>query len=303
LRRNAAACAAESRRARRGGTGAVHRLRVASRRLRAALPLAAKPAGLAADGTLRDVRRMTRAFGTVRELDVARTLLEDFAGRNPWAASALARVDDHCAALRDRALATARKRLAHDKMALMRSRVEALADRVLQRDRGRATTVALLTDVSRRARDLSAAMDHAGTVYSVEALHEMRIAAKKLRYTLEMAGGVLGHAGERTAVRALKRLQARLGSIHDMQVAQGHLRAVAGAPKTGVAFAEDLARVDQAMEIHCRRLHAQVVRRKPEIEGIVVALRRDITRRVAMRDLRRAVRMRADGVRRTRAAS
>ena len=303
LRRNAAACAAESRRARRGGTGAVHRLRVASRRLRAALPLAAKPSGITADGLLRDVRRMTRAFGTVRELDVARELLESFATRDPWAAPALARVDEHCAGLRERALATARKRLAQDKMTLLRARVDTLADRILQRGRGRATTLALLAEVSRRARDLAAAMDHAGTVYGLESLHEIRIAAKKLRYTLEMASGVLGPASERTAVRALKRLQARLGSIHDMQVAQGHLRAVAGAPETDVAFGEDLARVDQAMEIQCRRLHAQVVRRKPEIEAIVVALRRDITRRVAMRDLRRTVRMRTDGVHRTRAAS
>jgi CHAD domain-containing protein len=303
LRRSAAACATESRRARRGGTGAVHRLRVASRRLRAAVPLAAKPAGVAAGEVLRDLRRMTRAFGVVRELDVARELLAKFVARDPWAASALACVDDHCAALRKKALETARKRLSHDEARLLRSHVDALADRVLARNRGRETTLALLAEVSRRARDVSVAMDHAGTVYGLESLHRVRIAAKKLRYTLELAGGVLGPASERTAVRVLKRLQAKLGAIHDMQVAQQHLRTVASAPETGVTFGADLARVDQEMEIQCRRLHAQMVKRKPEVEGIVVALRRDITRRVGMRDLRRPVRMRPSSVRRTRAAS
>ena len=303
LRRNAAACAAESRQARRGGTGAVHRLRVASRRLRAAVPLAAKPAGIATVDVLRELRRMTRAFGVVRELDVARELLAAFAARDPWAASALASVDDHCAALRKRALETARKRLSHDEALLLRSHVDALADRVLARNRGRETTLTLLADVGRRARDVSVAMDHAGTVYGLESLHRVRIASKKLRYTLELAGGVLGPASERTAVRVLKRLQARLGAIHDMQVAQQHLRTVASAPDTGIAFGADLARVDQEMEIQCRRLHAQMVRRKPEVEGIVVALRRDIARRVGMRDLRRPVRMRTASVRRTRAAS
>jgi len=46
------------------------------------------------------------------------------------------------------------------------------------------------------------------------ALHDMRIAAKRLRYVLEMASPALGDAAEGGA-RTAKRLQSLLGEIHD----------------------------------------------------------------------------------------
>jgi len=55
-------------------------------------------------------------------------------------------------------------------------------------------------------------MDDAG-----EALHDMRIAAKRLRYTLELFRGVFGDAGER-AISRMKLLQEELGAIHDADV-------------------------------------------------------------------------------------
>jgi hypothetical protein len=49
---------------------------------------------------------------------------------------------------------------------------------------------------------------------AVEELHEMRIAAKRLRYVLEMSEPVLGPPAARVAKRA-KKLQDLLGEIHD----------------------------------------------------------------------------------------
>jgi hypothetical protein len=51
----------------------------------------------------------------------------------------------------------------------------------------------------------------------VEALHDMRIAAKRLRYVLELHAPVFGEAAERGAKRA-KKLQDLLGEIHDCDV-------------------------------------------------------------------------------------
>ena len=47
-----------------------------------------------------------------------------------------------------------------------------------------------------------------------DALHDMRIAAKRLRYVLEMAEPVLGQSAERGAKEA-RRIQDLLGEIHD----------------------------------------------------------------------------------------
>jgi hypothetical protein len=49
---------------------------------------------------------------------------------------------------------------------------------------------------------------------AVEELHDMRIAAKRLRYVLEMSEPVLGRAATNGAKRA-KKLQDLLGEIHD----------------------------------------------------------------------------------------
>jgi hypothetical protein len=49
---------------------------------------------------------------------------------------------------------------------------------------------------------------------NVEALHDMRIAAKRLRYVLELTTPVFGEPAAKAAKRA-KRLQDLLGEIHD----------------------------------------------------------------------------------------
>jgi hypothetical protein len=52
---------------------------------------------------------------------------------------------------------------------------------------------------------------------NVEALHDMRIAANRLRYVLELTAPVFGEAAEKAAKRA-KKLQDLLGEIHDCDV-------------------------------------------------------------------------------------
>jgi hypothetical protein len=50
-----------------------------------------------------------------------------------------------------------------------------------------------------------------------EALHDMRIAAKRLRYTLELFRGEFGKAGDRQIER-VKEVQEALGDLHDHDV-------------------------------------------------------------------------------------
>jgi DNA-binding transcriptional ArsR family regulator len=52
---------------------------------------------------------------------------------------------------------------------------------------------------------------------NVEALHDMRIAAKRLRYVLELTAPVFG-SGAASAAKRAKKLQDLLGEIHDCDV-------------------------------------------------------------------------------------
>ncbi len=79
-----------------GDVTSVHRARVASRRLREVLPVLAEAAGSdALDRAGKQVRRITRALGPIRELDVALGHLEEMGPRAGVSENAVAAVRAH----------------------------------------------------------------------------------------------------------------------------------------------------------------------------------------------------------------
>jgi CHAD domain-containing protein len=113
--------------------------------------------------------------------------------------------------------------------------------------------------VARRARDVREAVARAGGLYNPEVLHAVRIAVKKMRYATEVAidatGG--GHAAE---LRALKRVQAVLGSLRDVQVVLARVRDLERASPTGSLGAwRECARLEAFLDKRCRRLHGRFV--------------------------------------------
>jgi hypothetical protein len=68
-----------------------------------------------------------------------------------------------------------------------------------------------------RLDELTGFMPRAADPDEWVALHDMRIAAKRLRYVLEVTGHVLGPYAE-TATKHVKELQDLLGEIHDCDV-------------------------------------------------------------------------------------
>ncbi len=86
-----------------------------------------------------------------------------------------------------------------------------------------------------RLDELCGFIPRAADPAEVDALHDMRIAAKRLRYILEITGPCFG-AYARTATRQVKELQDLLGEIHDCDVQ---------VPET-LAFAERLMAADAA---------------------------------------------------------
>lgn len=76
-----------------------------------------------------------------------------------------------------------------------------------------------------RLDELVAFMPRAGDPAEVAALHDMRIAAKRLRYVLELTAFCFGPYAERAAKRA-KELQDLIGEIHDCDVTLPRMRAL-----------------------------------------------------------------------------
>lgn len=241
----------------RGDHHGVHQARVATRRLREAVPVLTSGVKGARAGKARNkIRRLTRALGTVRELDVTLHLLDELARRADVSRNALDDVRAHVVLKRD------------DRRALMLERLDAVDSKKLGR-RLQAVGVALTQcDVERwretlavrltkRAKRFTAAVHEAGHIYAPDRLHRVRIAAKKLRYTLELAadGGV---AAARPLVRSLKRAQDTLGRLHDLQVLQHHVTAVKAAPPERRAGPDGgLDALNRALEEECRHLHGK----------------------------------------------
>jgi CHAD domain-containing protein len=145
-------------------------------------------------------------------------------------------------------------------------------------------------------------MDAAGHMYAPEQLHAVRIAAKKLRYGLELAAD----SGVKEAVahvRTIKRAQNILGKLHDFQVLQRHVAAVQSGPPTSRAHSrealEDLAR---HIEGQCRHLHGRYVALVPALRELISAVRKTIAPQLA-RTARRAPAVKMGLSRATRGAT
>jgi CHAD domain-containing protein len=128
---------------------------------------------------------------------------------------------------------------------------------------------------------LTIAMNEAGNMYATDRLHAVRIAAKKLRYGLELAAGS-GLPQANPQVRTIKRAQDTLGKLHDLQVLQTHVAAVQAEPRTGrpqlrIAL-EELAR---QIEDQCRHLHGRYVASSPALREAAIAVRKVIVPQLA----------------------
>ena len=95
------------------------------------------------------------------------------------------------------------------------------ARRTRPRRRGAKPLAARLAEAA--PQRLTAAIDEAGQMYAPERLHQVRIAAKKLRYGLEIASGVGVRAGAPRGCARSSELQDLLGRMHDLQVLQAHV--------------------------------------------------------------------------------
>lgn len=261
-----------------GDVEGIHQVRVASRRLREAVPvMAAGLTGIGRRKLERRLRRLTRALGPVRELDVALTDLAELSARWPETHAACATLEARLRAKRERAFREARSRLSGQRVRRLREHVGALIDRLT--DAGDvAWTDALAVHLSRQAEALVAAVDSAGALYATEALHAVRIASKRLRYALELADETDVAAVGRLIGR-LKGMQDVLGRLHDLDVLASYGRELEIEQQVQPQLEAGLRQLVGEITRECRILHARYVQRAQAL----IRLAGEISARVAPR--------------------
>ncbi len=199
----------------------LHRMRVASRRLRTALRVFAQclpPRPLPV--WQREVRRITRALGDARDLDVQ---LEFLAACNPPAtqpgyrpgiARLRLRLSQRRAKLQQRVI---RRLDEFESLGIadsLRDHLAALADAT-------ASSPALFRraekEITAHLEELLSFRTYVDDPNRVQELHQMRIAAKHLRYSLELFRPLFGERLDHY-INAIKVIQQQLGELHDADV-------------------------------------------------------------------------------------
>jgi CHAD domain-containing protein len=234
----------------------------------------------------RTIRKITRALGSVRELDVALTLIDELAAEDDISRPALQEVRLHVSSERDRRREQMLARLSSVDISKLDRRLAKLGASS-DEDPGVTWREALAGRLLRGAKRLAQSVAAAGQLYAPDQLHRVRIDAKKLRYALELASdsGVLA---ARPLVTAVKKVQLTLGTLHDLQVLQSHVAAVQLAQASDAAAPhEALAAIAGRIEAQCRVLHGRYITLAPRLLEVVALVRTDVVPKlVAARPLK-----------------
>jgi CHAD domain-containing protein len=208
-----------------GDQEAIHEMRVAGRRLRAALPLLAqRPRGKRVKRALKVLQALTRTAGASRDLDVSTDLFEAHLRQRGVTSKEMAVLRRRLRAARARS----RSRMAEALMDLEIARLRRDLRQVLGR---RPSDLFTILRRVRAARDtLGAALAEGlaalGDRYEPDALHALRRHARRLRYVAEVSDGLL-RAEPSDAPNLLRELQAQIGALHDAHVLARWLEAQA----------------------------------------------------------------------------
>jgi CHAD domain-containing protein len=272
LATRARALARHHARARKGDASGVHQARVASRRLREAVPvLTAGRRGGGRGWAMRRLRVLTRALGAVRESDVTLDLIHELGGRERLPAAAVDELRARVEQARERRCERQLDAVGRLDVKKLARRLETMAGAVAGGPET-AWRAALAARLVARAKALAQAAGDAGHLYEPERLHTVRIAVKKLRYALELSRET-GTAAADPPIRRLRAIQDLLGRLHDLQVLAGHVAAVQADPSPHVSR-DQLDAAAHTLEAECRHLHAKYLSAAPGIDLVVADTRR-----------------------------
>lgn len=247
---------------RTGRPGAVHQIRIATRRLRSILAAFRTVLDRATTDPLRaELAWLAGELGRARDDEVALAHLRELAAAQPAElvlGPVAARLQQTQLRAEEEGLRRARATLAGRRYLRLLDDLHALlADPPLAEDATRPARPVLRAATARagrRFRRRVRAARRAGPEEREEALHEVRRAAKRVRYTAEVGRAQLGRAA-RQPVRWSKRVQTSLGALQDTVVTRERCRRLgieataAGEPAFtyGRLHALEEARADRAL--------------------------------------------------------
>ena len=257
-----------------GAVEPLHQCRVATRRLRELLPLCDVELGVRIAARARKrVRQLGGALGAVRELDVALGLVDEVERAGRAQPAAADRLRQRVREERERQRERMRARLKPAWLRKVARDVAEVLKAIGMRDATDAWALVLAERLSERADRLRDAVAGAGPMYVSERVHEVRIAAKKLRYALELAAET-GEADTADAVARLKKIQDSLGRLHDIEILQEFLRSIDLLAHRDEPWAEALAALDRDLTEECRRLHGVFVAGQTGLVAVAGSARR-----------------------------
>jgi CHAD domain-containing protein len=210
-------------------TDTIHDLRVWSRRLQQTFRvIVPKPAPPKARKLIRTLRKVRRAFGTCRNLDVSIDLIEQ---KRHEAGAAMVRqswemVREALATQRGAEILQARQKIARHDIVAFVNRAQVLIE---SGDVEPESIEKLQQTVWDSLKDWDNAFVVAREDRSVDNLHALRIAGKRLRYRAEFLAD-LGGGPLKPAVKGIKELQTWLGDWHDRCVLLEHVANFIGRP-------------------------------------------------------------------------
>ncbi|MGH7813226.1 MAG: CHAD domain-containing protein [Candidatus Binataceae bacterium] len=253
-----------------GEAEAIHRLRVATRRLRASIRLFAGALHAARIKFYeRDLPWIAAQAGAARECDVMAALLQDRAKRiDPALANEVAPIIDVLAARRAGAHRKLCESLRSRRYRNLIAKLEAPAIKSAPvQIRLGAAAASAMRPIARAAARMGAQLAPGAQPI---VFHRLRVRVKRLRYALEMLSA-LGGKRHRKALARLEELQETLGLCNDAAVAMAWLRAYAessgATPKTILAAGA----LSQAIAERERKLRRRSIKqwRRIERSGLV----------------------------------
>lgn len=201
----------------------VHSMRVATRRLRSALrdftPLFDKPLP---KQVRKDLKQIADALGAVRDQDVAILALEELqaAAETESLKEGIGKLLEERRGLRDAARLDLTETVAADSLNDLQERFAVAMDKVTSRKKSNR-----MVSFNEAGRDVVAAglqdlLDLGASLYKpfkIDEMHEMRIAAKRLRYAIELFVACWGKPIAPFA-EEIAQMQTFLGEVHDCDV-------------------------------------------------------------------------------------
>ena len=236
---------------RHGESESIHQGRVAMRRLREVLPLLWLSHPDEANEWRKRARKVRQRLGRVRELDVIRAQLEVLEERVPLIITTIAHARATLRAQQERRrrrLIKALEKVTVGHLCMVSGRDARLLARLRPYATAKAARRVLRLRIGEHTQAVSAAVERSAGLYFPNRLHAVRVAVKKLRYSVEVAEAIALWRPPRL-LQDLRAIQTRLGALHDEQVLLDALDELAAdAPSHDTAALKAVVKADLARE-------------------------------------------------------